>query len=228
MCDAFHAHGIGRPEQFTVIPSGVDLAAFAPAPDARQRVRNELGIPGGAPVIGIVARLDKLKGHDDLLDVLPSLAEIFPDVRVLFVGDGYQRALLERRVINEKLGGLVTFTGLVAPSRVAELLTAMDVCALPSYQEGQSRVLVQALLGGCGIVGYDAGGIGEVCIDGQTGRLVPVGNREALRDAIVWMLEHPAERAELVERGRRYVTERFDARVMVKRLEEVYREVLEK
>jgi glycosyltransferase involved in cell wall biosynthesis len=88
--------------------------------------------------------------------------------------------------------------------------------------------MVQALLCGVGIVGYDAGGIGEICIDGETGKLVPVGNHEALADAIVWMFEHPEERRRLTEQGRKYALERFDHRYMIRRLDEIYSQVLSK
>jgi glycosyltransferase involved in cell wall biosynthesis len=229
MVEAFQANNIGTAEPFTVIPSGIDLSKFVPPPpESRAAVRRELGISADAPVVGILARLDPLKGQDDLLDILPRLRERYPAVKLLVVGGGWHHAALEARVKREGLGDAVVFTGIVPPSRVPEMLGAMDVNTLPSYQEGQPRTLVQALLCGVPIVGYDAGGIGEVCIDGQTGRLVPVGNRDALADAILWMLDHPAERRALTERGQAYARERFDLRSMIRRLEEVYTEAIMK
>lgn len=229
MTDAFLQNSIGEPGQFDVVPSGVDIASFAPpSPEKREKVRRELGIAPDAPVVGIVARLDKLKGHDDLLDVMPRLISELSGVRLLIVGDGWHRAALEARVKNEGLSGCVIFTGLVPPARVGEMIGAMDVNALPSYQEGQARTLVQALLCGCAIVGYDAGGIGEVCIDGKTGRLVPVGDRDALAEAILFLLRHPVERRRLAEEGQRHARAHFDARKMTARLEEIYTDALQK
>lgn len=226
MVDAFDAREIGHREQYEVVPSGVEVSAFTPIEGARERVRKELGIDADAPVVGIVARLDKLKGQDDLLDVMPALAERLPGVRLLIVGDGWHRAALEERVKREGLGASVIFAGLVPPERVAEMISAMDVKALPSYQEGQPRTLVQALLCGCAVVGYDAGGIGEVCVEGMTGRLVPVGDRAALARAIGDLLEDPAERARLATEGRRFAQERFDLGIMTRRLEAIYSDAL--
>ncbi|MCE9590047.1 MAG: glycosyltransferase family 4 protein [Planctomycetes bacterium] len=222
MIDSFRERHIGRPEQYDVVPSGVDVTAFSPPVGAREAARRELGIAPDAPVVGIVARLDKLKGQDDLLDVMPRLIERLPGLRLVIVGDGWHRAALEDRVEKENLAGNVIFTGLVPPARVGEMMSSMDVAALPSYQEGQPRTLVQALLCGCAVVGYDAGGIGEVCIDGQTGRLVPVGDRDALARAILGLLSDPAERLRLAEEGGRFARERFDVRLMTRRLEEIY------
>lgn len=222
MCDAFAEHGIGRPEQFCVVPSGVDSTLFRPSLEARQRVRADLKIPETAPVIGMVARFDRLKGHNDLLDVLPSLVDRSPDLRMLFVGDGYCRAALEGRVRTSGLIDQVIFTGLQPPSRVAELLAAMDVMALPSYQEGQGRALVEALLCGCAVVGYAVGGISEICIDGQTGRLVSPGDPGALAQAITWSFDHPEQCRRLVRQGQSHVLERFGAQTMCHRLERIY------
>jgi glycosyltransferase involved in cell wall biosynthesis len=226
MNEAFRANGIGRPEQFTMVPSGIDLSMFQPPEGSRDATRAALGIAPDAPVVGIVARLDKLKGQDDLLDTIPRLVPRFPDLKVLIVGDGWHRQHLEQRVDREGFRGHVIFTGLVPPRRVADMLAAMDVNTLPSYQEGQPRTLVQALLCGTAIVGYNAGGIGEVCIDGQTGRLVPVGDRDALAAAIGDLLADPDERRRLAQQGQAYARERFDSRVMTRRLEEIYAEVL--
>ena len=112
----------------------------------------DLGIATDAPVVGIVARLDPLKGQDDLLDALPRIVQRMPDAKLLIVGDGWHRKHLEERVAKEGLAKHVVFSGLVPPSRVPEMLAAMDVNTLPSYQEGQPRTLVQALLCGTAIV----------------------------------------------------------------------------
>ncbi len=226
MCDAFAEHHIGRPEQFSVIPSGMDVDAFAVAADRRREVRQELGIPAEAPVVGIVARLDRLKGQDDLLDILPSLLSVHPELRLLIVGGGWHRDALDKRVATLGLGHRVIFTGLVEPARIPPLLSAMDVHALPSYQEGQPRTMVQALLAGVAIVGYDAGGIGEVCRDGQTGLLVPVGDRGALSAAIQTLLADPALRERLASDGQAFARQRFDARLMVAAIESVYEQAL--
>jgi glycosyltransferase involved in cell wall biosynthesis len=222
MVTAFDEKGVAGADLFTVIPSGVDLARFEIDDDAREVARERLGISAGVPVVALLARLDALKGHDDVLDVLPGLLNRHEGLQLLFIGDGWRRAHLEARIRDEGLGGNVCLMGLIPHEQVRKVLPAADVKVLPSYQEGQSRTLVEALLCGCGIVGYDAGGIGSICIEGETGRLVPVGDKVGLGGAIGWMIEHPAERRAMVERGRVLVKEKFSAESMTRELERLY------
>ena len=237
MVDLFLAHGIGRPDQYSVIPSGVDVAFWesaggsvtqeaASSMQLRARVRAEMNIPQDAPVVGLVARIDPLKGHADVLHIVNALIERHPQLRLLFVGDGWHRGAIEEKARELSLADRVVFTGLVPLRRVAELYRAMDVMVLPSYQEGQIRTLVESLLSGCPVVAYNVGGIPQVCIDGVTGRLVPAGDLAALADAIRWNLDHPAEARRLAEQGSEHVKRHFDRRSMTEALDQLYRQVL--
>ncbi|MEX0652718.1 MAG: glycosyltransferase family 4 protein [Phycisphaeraceae bacterium] len=226
MVDAFVAARIAAADRFTVIPSGVELARFERDRRHGPAVRDELGIPPDAPLLGIVARLDPLKGHDDLLAIMPALLDRLPELRLLCVGDGFYRPQLEAQLADKPWRDRVILTGLVPHDRVGHLLTAVDVKVLPSYQEGQSRTLIEALLCGCGIVAYNIGGMPSICVDGETGKLVEPGDRAALADAIAWMFDHSTERIAMVQRGQAHVREHFDARRMVAMIEQVYENVL--
>lgn len=227
MIDAFKDKKIGKhPDQFTVIPSGVSVEQFTQPTADRKVTRKAYGIPVDAPVLGIVARLDPLKGHHDLLDIYPDLLKKYPELHMLFVGDGWDRENIEKQIEANKWEKKVILAGLVPPQQVPSLLGAIDIMALPSYQEGQGRTLVEALLCGCAIVGYDVGGIGEVCIDGNTGRLVSVGNKEQLRDAIDQLLVDPAMMQQLVAQGKTHMLEYFSEQVMVEKLAKLYDELL--
>jgi glycosyltransferase involved in cell wall biosynthesis len=226
MVEAFERKRIAGADRFTVIPSGVDLARFEVGEDARVLARQRLEIGPNVPVVALLARLDALKGHDDVLDILPGLLKRFEGLQLLFIGDGWRRGHLEARIRDEGLAGHVRLMGLIPHERVREVLPAADVKVLPSYQEGQSRTLVEALLCGCGIVAYDVGGIGSVCVDGETGRLVPVGDKGGLAEALSWMLDHPEERRMMTERGRALVREKFGAESMTRELERLYQRLL--
>jgi glycosyltransferase involved in cell wall biosynthesis len=102
----------------------------------------------------------------------------------------------------------------------------VDVIVHPSYREGLPRAVTQGLLGALPVVAYDVDGTKEVCIDGETGRLVPPGDHEALRTALLWMLAHPEERAAMGQRGRGLCCERFASAKMVADLEELYEALL--
>ncbi len=226
MVDAFVDAKITSRDRFTVIPSGVDLSRFEVAENARELAREQLGIDIDAPVVLLLARLDPLKGHDDMLDILPKLIEQLPGIQLLFIGDGWRREHLEQRIQNENLSEHVHLLGFIQHEKMREVLPAADIKVLPSYQEGQSRTLIEALLCGCGIVAYNVGGIPSICIDGETGKLAPVGDKQALADAIVWMIQHTDERRLMIENGQILVREQFSADHMTRELGKLYERLL--
>ncbi|MEM1109681.1 MAG: glycosyltransferase family 4 protein [Planctomycetota bacterium] len=225
MVEAFIEKQIAPVGKFTVIPSGIDVEAFTPRPECRDAAREKYDIPRDALVVGHVGRLDPLKGHADLLDQLPMLREDGRDVWLLFVGDGFHRGELEKHA--HMAFGKTVITGLVPLASIPEHLAAMDVMVLPSYQEGQSRTLCEALLCGVPVVGYDVGGIPSVIKDGETGRLVRVGDTPMLGRALLDLLDDPEYGSRLAERGRQHVIENFSADKMNREILDLYDRLLD-
>ena len=208
MIDQCLAAKIGRPEQFKVVYSGMELERFLDAqPDAA--LRSELGIPENCRVVGAVARLFPRKGYEDFFPVAAQVARACPDVRFLIMGDGPSRAAYEK--MTEELGirDRVIFAGLVSPDRIAEYIALTDVVAHFSLKEGLPRVAVQALAEAKPVVAYPLDGTPEVVLDGKSGFLVPPGNHEAAAQALIRVLEHPDERRGLGEYGRSLVRDKF-------------------
>jgi glycosyltransferase involved in cell wall biosynthesis len=220
------AAGVGSPDQYTTVYSGMEIEPFLDCPIDRAAIRAELGLREDDIVLGAVARLAELKGHDDLLDALGGTMRGQPQLRLLWVGDGWWRGRLEEKIRRMSLQDRVVIAGLVPPDRIPAMMRAMDVLIHPSYREGLARALPQALLSGVPVISYDCDGAAEVCIDGQTGRLVPTGDLTALREAVRWMLEHPAQRQAMGQRGRDLCTPRFSHHTMVEQLEALYGKVL--
>ncbi len=220
MVEAFVDQRIAPTELFTTIPSGVDVEAFTPRPEARDAVRARYGIPADAYVVGHVGRLDPLKGHADLLDVLPRLREARGEVWLLFVGDGFGRDAVEGHA--NMAAGHAVITGRVDLDTVPDHLAAMDVMTLPSYQEGQSRTLVEAQLTGLPVVAYATGGIPAVCGGGAVGRLVATGDRDALAQAILELASDADTAAKLAAAGQAHAREHFGAQRMDSELLKLY------
>ncbi len=231
MTEQFLARGIGRPGQYTTIYSGMEVGPFLArpsedSPESRASVRRELGLCAEHVVIGTVARLAELKGHDDLIDALGEDLRAHAHWRLLWVGDGWWRERLTRRLEEAGLRDRVVMTGLVPPERIPALLRAMDALVHPSYREGLPRTAPQALLSGVPLVAYDSDGAGEVCIEMRTGRLVRTGDIAGLRQAVRWTIQERAQAKALAEAGRELCRAPFAAGAMVEALDRLYRSLL--
>ncbi len=214
MTDQYLAAGIGQPEQFTRILSGFDLAPFASAAENPAQ-RNRLGIAGDEIVVGMVARLFKLKGHDDLLDIAPTLLAQNPKLRFLLVGDGAWRARLEERADIACLNGKFHFTGLVPPEEVPSLIGAMDILVHLSRREGLPRALSQGSAAAKPTVAYDCDGAREVCLHHETGLLIPTGDKIKLTESLLALAANRPLRNRLGRSGQERVKAEFGVDRMV-------------
>lgn len=227
MRDQSLAAGIGRPEQYVTVYSGMETVTFLDPPVSREQVRAQLGLAPEHVAIGTIARLFHLKGHDDLLDLAPRLCARWPNLRFLWVGDGLLRETFERRMRQMNLRDRFILTGLVPPSRIPELTGAMDILVHPSRREGLARALPQGSLAGKPVVTYDVDGNREALIDGQTGFVVAPFDKERLAEAIDGLMGDAALRQRMGAAGRNFALGRFGADVMVEALEQVYRGCIE-
>ena len=216
------AAGIDRREKFTTVYSGMELDWFLQSKASAAEVRRELGIPEGAPVVGKIARLFPLKGHDELMDAAPEIVRRQPDVRFLLVGDGILYDRLRERAAKAGILENFVFAGLMKRERIPEMLAAMDVVVHTSLREGLARVLPQALAMGKPCVSFDIDGAPEVVIDGETGYLVRAYDYETLADRISSLLADPNLRARLGANGRRHVDPAWRAETMVAETARVY------
>ena len=226
MRDQALAAGIGKPGQFVTVYSGMEIEPFLNPRITRDAIRAELGLHQNDFVLGTISRLAELKGHDDLLDALGPVMRDEPHLKLLWVGDGWWRDRLLKRVADMNLADRVITTGLVPPDDIPRYLQAMDVLAHPSYREGLPRAVTQALLSALPAIAYDVDGAKEVCITGETGRLIAPGDRAALADAVQWMMRNPDERRAMGRRGRERCRQPFAAGNMVRQLEAIYEDIL--
>lgn len=208
-------------EKFVKIFSGMEVEDFLKVRD-RKALRSRYDFSCQDIVVGTVGRLFHLKGHEDILRAGPKIVGKFPQVKFLFAGGGILRKRLEKLAETLGLAGRVTFTGLVEPSSIPEVLQAMDAVVHASLREGLARVLPQALLSGRPVVAYDVDGAREVIQDGKTGFLVPARDVEKLADAIIRVLSDPDTAKALATNGREICRKEFSHEIMVDRLEELY------
>jgi len=219
---------IGRPEQYLTIYSGFELDRFLAIRDrlSPHAAKERLGIPADAPVVGKIARLFPLKGHEQFLGAAAEIARLNPSAWFLIVGDGPIRPQVEQQVAALGLRDRTVFTGRVAPDRVAECIQAMDVVVHTSLREGLARVLPQAGAVGKPIVTFDLDGAPEVVKDGISGYLVPPLDTASLARRVTELLNDPDLSGRMGESGRAFVERNFSVERMVQRINEQYERLL--
>jgi glycosyltransferase involved in cell wall biosynthesis len=213
--------GIGRGKT-SIVRLGLELDGLADHP--RGALREELGIPADAPVIGIVGRLVPIKAHELFLGAAEIVLRSRPDVRFVIVGDGELWDELHREVDKRGLAGRVHFTGW--RSELAAVYSDLDVVVCCSRNEGTPVSLIEACAAGKPVIGTQVGGIPDIIASGVNGLLVRSGEATALGDAMVELVDSP-ERCRLMGlAGQRAVRERYGAERMVNELKDLYRKLL--
>jgi glycosyltransferase involved in cell wall biosynthesis len=213
--------GIGSPTQYTKIFSGFPLQPYLSATNDLA-LRQRFGMAPNDIVVGKIARLFKLKGHDDLFNVAPEVVRRFPQVKFLLVGDGLWRSRFEQKACLLGLEKHFIFAGLVPPEQVPQLIGIMDIVVHLSRREGLARALPQALAAARPIVAYDCDGANEVCVNDETGFLVTPGDLATLRERLIKLSGDAALRERLGSQGRVFVRERFAVETMVQDLFRLY------
>lgn len=210
------------PDKVNCIYSVVDFERYQ-QPRNREWFEAQFGVSATAPVIGVIAQLIHRKGHRFLLEVLPHLLKCFPELRVVFFGQGPLQQELQSYINEHKMCGVVSLAGF--RKDMQKILPCLDLVVHPALMEGLGVSLLQAAAAGVPIVGARAGGIPEVVRDGLNGRLVEPGNSEALFDAVNEFLTDKALARKCGAAGRELVQRDFSIRTMVERYVRLYQEL---
>jgi glycosyltransferase involved in cell wall biosynthesis len=221
MKEEYLGAGIGQPAQYTRILSGFVLDPYLAATN-NPELRARLGVAPEDIVVAKIARLFKLKGHDDLFAVAPDLVRACPRMKFLLIGDGEWRARFESQARAQGLAKHFIFAGLIAPVEVPQWVGITDIVVHLSRREGLPRALPQALAAAKPVIAYDCDGAKEVCLDGKTGFLLRPGDLPALRQRLLQLAGDPALRENFGHNGRKFVKDRFPVERMIDDLHELY------
>jgi len=220
MVDQCVSAKIANRDKFRVVYSGMELEPYLDASKKRSAIRNRLGIPHDAPVIGTVARLFPLKGYEDFIPAAAKIAKEIPEVRFLVVGDGEMMDDVKKEA--EGRGLKFHFAGLVPPDQVAEQISAMDLLIHLSLREGLPRAVVQALAGGIPAIAYDLDGAPEVIVNGRSGYIVPPRDLDAVAKSATDLIRDSEKRKLMGQEGRKIALKNFDWKQMVDIIENLY------
>ncbi len=220
------ARGISE-AKVTVIPNAVDIAAFRQGGAADAGLMRRLGLTDCA-VVGFVGSFYAYEGLDLLLDALPGMLRVLPDVRVLLVGGGPQEAALKAQAERLGVANNVVFTGRVPHDEVQRYYDLIDVLAYPRHSMRLTELVtplkpLEAMAQGRIVVASDVGGHKELIRDGDTGLLFEAGNAEALAARLLQVLAKKDMWLRMRRNGRKFVEEERNWSASVARYVPVYR-----
>jgi glycosyltransferase involved in cell wall biosynthesis len=209
-----------------IVPNGVDPEEFKPVAETdREGGRRRLGL-GSEPCVLFVGSLIPRKGLPFLIEAAKKIVKEHSETKFVIVGEGPLKNQLFSNLATANLSGNFKFLGNVKEDMLPALYNCADVFALPSIQEGQGIVLLEAQASAKPVVAFDVGGVNEAVRNGETGLLVKRGSSEELADALLKLLSDKALREKMGANGRRFVAENFTWDICAQKMLNVYREAL--
>ncbi|MEO0529929.1 MAG: glycosyltransferase, partial [Planctomycetota bacterium] len=202
-----------------VIPNGVDTDRFAPAPHSTA-IREELGVDKTTPLVGILAALRPEKNHELFLAVADRVGQAVPDARFVVIGEGPERATIERiaaeRGLFDPLSPETSAVRLLGNrDDVLAVLAALDVLTLTSHNEANPVSILEGMSCGVPVVATDVGSVSESILEGETGFLASAGEEELLAKRVIELLDEPLRAREMGVRARQHVIDHSSLGVMV-------------
>jgi glycosyltransferase involved in cell wall biosynthesis len=195
-------------ERIVLVPNGVDAARFAPvSPEQRAALRKQLNLPMERPVVFFAGRFEAQKAVDVLLRAWQQVQAQHPEVLLALAGDGSLRGALEQLSHDLHISETVRFLGYT--DQMLAYYQAADLFVLPSWSEGMSNALLEAMACGLAPVATAIPGNTDVVTSGQDGLLVQAGDEHALAKAITRLLANAGERQQIAAAARQTIISRF-------------------
>jgi len=209
------------PEKLQIIENGVDGRKFDVTIDVNRK-KDEIGINSGVHVIGVISRLEKVKGIDYLIEAMPDILCKFPKLQLLIVGDGSEGSKLMSLCQKLNLQDSVLFLG--PRLDIPELFQILDVFLLPSLSEGMPLGLIEAMAARRPIVASNVGGIPSVVIDSVSAVLVPPKNSKQIFDAVIKILSNQKFKNYISNNAFNHFIINFEIKSMIKKYNSLYNE----
>jgi len=212
------------PEKLRVIHNGVDTEKFQRAQRDRARLFPDVG---NEMLVVLVGNMHSdVKGHPSLIAAAPTVVREFPEVRFVLAGEGESRPTFAAQVAQLGLEGAFKFLG--RRSDIPEILASCDMAVLPSRAEGLPNAVLEYMAAGLPTIATRVGGIAELVQDGVTGLLVPAENANALAGALLRFLRDPEQARQIANNGQRFAVENFSFERLIREIDELYAELLER
>lgn len=191
---------------------------------AHRSLCEELKLSPQVKLIGMVARLVAVKGHQYFLEAASQVAREDERVHFVLIGEGMLRSDIEQQAARLGIAERLHLLGDRKDAR--RLVAGFDVSVLTSLSEGLPNTVMEAMSVGVPVIATAVGGTSELVNDGETGFLIPHADAEALVERMLFVLRHESESREIAERGRAFINSRFSMRRMVEAVERLYEEMM--
>lgn len=211
-----------------VVYEGVDTSSFYPGIFDRDVARQEFGIPSNVPLVVMIARYEKNKHHNVVVEACSKLRLEFPGLQLVLVGDGHEDPFVYEQVKTQlrSLGMEDAVTHLGFQRDIRKIEVAADVIVLCAEYEALGLALLEGMALGVPVIGSDSGGPGEVVKDGVNGYTVSSNDSGALAERLSLIVGNVEHARRLGEAGRRTVEEQFDVKASADKMGQIYRRLL--
>lgn len=225
---------VGKANQFTIIPLGIDLNAFKDSHTRRQILRDEIGAKEDEILIGIVGRLTEVKNHSLFIRLAARVKELKPEgrFRFLVIGDGHLREKLEEEARNLNLSDTILFLG--ERSDPQNFYPALDIVALTSLNEGTPLTLIEAMANARPVISTSVGGVVDLLgkeikqesfILCERGIRAPSGDVESLAHGLLYLIENETLRFETGKRAEAFILKNYSKERLLADIKKLYREL---
>lgn len=211
-------------KKISVIYQGLELDANARDWKEGFDIRRSVNLHSGGHVVGMVGRLEPVKGSGFFIEAASIIGKAFPETRFLIIGEGSLRPKMEERAAELGIKENIYFTGW--RDDAAEMISAMDVLVMPSLNEAVGIVLIEAGSKGVPVVATKVGGIPEVVRDQKTGILIEPSNVSAIAESVSALLADEPRRKAIGEAAKVWVHDKFRAEEMAHKTSALYIELL--
>ena len=215
--------------KISVLPNAADVQTFGKASNAQVHISN-LGLID-EPIVMFVGGFYRWHALNLLVESFFRVLQQAPEAKLILVGDGQTRPSIEEKITEFGIADAITITGLVPHEQIPAMLSIADVAVAPFepfalWKGGSALKVFEYMAAGKAIVATRTGQVAEVLTDGYNGLLVEPGDLHGFANAIVKLLKDPIERARLGQNARQQAVERHSWQHYIKRLEEIYADVL--
>ena len=213
-------------DRFHPILNGVDVVRFAPDRNQKNKKRKDLGMQKGQFVIGSVGRLVEVKNYPCLLKAFSSISAKNPDARLVLAGDGPERKNLEDLANKLNISAFVKFLG--RRDDIPAIMNTFDVFVLPSFREGLSNTILEAMSSGLPAVVSNVGGNPEIVVDHETGRLFETNNSIELSNILAELSNNQDMTNRMASSARKHILDNYSLATMVDNYQVIYEQLISK